>query len=86
MIMPIRKLHEVFVETAVGEEIVVMSLATGDFFSLEGTARAVWLRIDGIRDRAAMLTSLEEEYGSEVDAHDVDAFLDALVAAGFIAG
>lgn len=86
MTAPIRKLTEAFNETAIDDEIVVMSLTSGDFFSLEGTAREIWLGIDGIRDRGALLAALEQEYGEQVVAREVDAFLDALGAAGFVAG
>jgi len=86
MTTPIRKLPEAFVETAIDDEIVVMSMASGDFFSIRGTARDVWLKIDGVRDRAALNAALAEDYGDEVDAGEVAEFLDALGAAGLTEG
>ena len=85
MTLPIRKLADAFTETAIDEEVVVMSLASGDFFTLEDTARAIWLLIDGTRDRAAVLAALEADYGPEVDADEVDAFLASIAVAGFVA-
>ncbi|MGB7655911.1 MAG: PqqD family protein [Novosphingobium sp.] len=77
-----------FSETAIDDEIVVMSLESGDFFSLTGTGRAIWQLVDGTRDRAALLRDLAEGFTcSEEDiASDVDDFLDRLTAAGLLAG
>lgn len=76
-----------FVETRIDDEAVVMNLDSGDFFSLEGTARAIWELIDGSRDRAAVVAALAESYGGppEAIAADVDAFLAELHAAGLLA-
>jgi len=76
-----------FSETAIDDEVVVMSLESGDFFSLTGTARAIWLLIDGTSDRAALLTKLALQYECEETeiAEDLDAFLDQLNEAGLLA-
>jgi pyrroloquinoline quinone biosynthesis protein D len=73
-------------ETEIDEEVVVMSLESGDFFSLTGTAREIWRLIDGSRDRAALVTALANEYGAAAEevAPDVDAFLGELAEAGLI--
>ena len=69
-----------FTETAIDDEIVVMRLDNGDFFSLSGTAAAIWRLIDGTRDRAALLADLAEQYhGDQADvAADVDEFVARL--------
>lgn len=75
-----------FSETTIDDEIVVMSLDNGDFFSLSGTGAAGWRLIDGTRDRAALIAELAAAYGvanSEISG-DIDTFLDQLQAAGFI--
>ena len=76
-----------FSETTIDTETVVMDLDSGDFFSLTGTAAAVWQRIDGTRGREALLAELVIEYGQtpEEIAADVDAFLTQLFAAGLVA-
>ncbi len=76
-----------FSETAIDDEVVVMSLESGDFFSLTGTARAIWRLIDGTRDRAALLSELAQQHDCQVTeiADDVDAFLDQLNQAGLLA-
>ena len=77
-----------FSETTIDTETVVMDLDSGDFFSLTGTAAAVWQRIDGTRSREALLAELVIEYPmapAEI-AGDVDAFLAQLLSAGLIAG
>ncbi|MCA1662350.1 MAG: PqqD family protein [Novosphingobium sp.] len=75
-----------YVETRIDDETVVMSLDSGDFFSLTGTAQAIWRLLDGTRDRAALLAALAAEYGepeTEI-AVEVDAFLAQLDAAGLL--
>ena len=87
MTWPLTKQTERFSETTIDEEIVVMSLESGDFFSLTGTAKAIWLLIDGTRDRAALLAELALQHGcreAEIAA-DVEAFLDQLTRAGLLA-
>lgn len=77
-----------FVETAIDDEIVVMHLDSGDFFSLTGTARAIWTAIDGQRDEAAICAALAEVYPDAPEdelAADVAGFVERLRAAGFLA-
>lgn len=76
-----------FSETEIDGEIVVMNLESGDFFSLTGTAREIWLRLDGTLDRAGLNAALAADYGSDTAAvaADVDAFLAELAGAGLLA-
>ena len=73
-------------EAAIDDEIVVMALDTGDFFSLTGTAHAIWRLIDGNRDRGAIIAAVAAEYAVEEQAvaGDVDNFLGELEQAGFV--
>ncbi|MFM5893023.1 MAG: HPr-rel-A system PqqD family peptide chaperone [Novosphingobium sp.] len=75
-----------FSETTIDAETVVMSLDSGDFFSLSGTARAIWELLDGTRDRAALIAEVADQYGvaGESIANEVDAFLTQLDQAGLI--
>ncbi|HUQ14232.1 MAG TPA: PqqD family protein [Novosphingobium sp.] len=75
-----------FVETRIDDEAVVMNLDSGDFFSLQGTARAVWELLDGTRDRDGVVADLAERYGAprEAIAADVDAFLAELGESGLL--
>ncbi|MBS0477089.1 MAG: HPr-rel-A system PqqD family peptide chaperone [Proteobacteria bacterium] len=75
-----------FSETAIDDEVVVMSLGSGDFFSLTDTARTIWQQIDGTRDRDALVAALATQFGcDEADiAGDVDAFLGQLDQAGLL--
>jgi hypothetical protein len=74
-------------EVAIGDEIVVMRLDTGDFFSLTGTSAAIWQLIDGKRDRAALLEALAEDYDADAPsiADDLDEFIKALAEQGLLA-
>lgn len=75
-----------FAETDIDEEIVVMRLDNGEFFSLSGTAAATWRLIDGTRDRDALLASLAEEFDGNAGsmAADVDEFLGRLRGLGLL--
>ena len=81
------KARDRFSETEIDTEIVVMSLGSGDFFSLTGTARAIWELIDGTRGKDALVTDLAASYciaEDEIDG-EVGAFLDQLGRAGLLA-
>jgi len=75
-----------FTETAIDDEIVVMHLGTGEFFSLAGTATAIWRLIDGSRDRDALIDALSKEFGGDRReiAADVDEFLMQLSDLGLL--
>lgn len=79
----LRKAADRISETAIDDEIVVMSLDSGEFFSLTGTSRAIWEQIDGLRDRTALIEALASQYdlSAEQLAGDVDAFIASLVQA-----
>lgn len=76
-----------FSETTIDDEVVVMSLVDGTFFSLTDTAAAIWGLIDGARDRDGLIAALSESYGVDRSsiAADVDRFLAQLGEAGFLA-
>jgi len=75
-----------FVETEIDDEIVLMRLSDGDFFSLEGTALTIWQAIDGLRDAAALTAFLAETFDAPAEAirADVDRFVADLAAAGLL--
>ena len=76
-----------FTETEIDDEIVVMHLGTGEFFSLTGSAAATWRLIDGTRDRSGLVAALSAKFdGQETEiASDVDEFLDKLLSMDLIA-
>ena len=86
MTSKITKAAERFSETTIDAETVVMSLDSGDFFSLSGTAQAIWLLIDDRRDRAELVAAVAAQYGVAADtiAGEVEAFLARLVDADLI--
>ena len=81
-----RKLIGRFSETMVDDEVVVMDLASGDFFSLKDSAKAIWERVDGVRSRDAIVADLAREYDvvAEQIAPEIDAFLERLREAGLL--
>jgi hypothetical protein len=82
----ISKRSDQFSETTIDDEVIVMHLSSGEFFSLTGTGRSLWLLIDGTRDHSALLAAAAAQYGVEPAdiADDVDSFLTQLGAAGFL--
>ena len=86
MTKAIVKCPDRFVETEIDDEVVLMDLESADFFSLTGPAFDIWQLIDGMRDEAAIICSLANEYGEtpETITPDVDAFLAEMVSAGFL--
>ena len=83
----IAKLPEHFSETTIDHEVVLMSLDSGDFFSLTDTSREIWLLIDGTRSRDAIMVELARAYEGDAEAMriDVEDFLSQLEKTGFIA-
>ena len=82
------KLSECFTEAAIDDEIVIMRVDTGEFFSLTGTAATTWRLIDGQRGRDALIAALADEYSTDgaAIAADVDEFLAQLKETGLLAG
>lgn len=82
----IAKCPSTFIETDVDDEVVIVSLDDGKFFSLKDTGRAIWKKIDGKRDRSAILLELTDEFEAprEILVADLDAFLSDIASAGFI--
>jgi hypothetical protein len=88
MSRPILKLRDNFMETSIDDEIVVMELDKGTFFSLTGTSLSIWGALDDELDHDALLARLAGEFGVVADdiAQDVDDFLGQLRDAGLITG
>jgi hypothetical protein len=76
-----------FTETEIDDEIVVMHLGTGEFFSVVGTAAAIWRLIDGTRDRSALIAALSAKFEADDQdiAADVDEFISRLQGIGLLA-
>jgi pyrroloquinoline quinone biosynthesis protein D len=83
MTAKLHKASERFSETTIDNEIVVMQLDTGVFFSLKGTAWRIWELLDGTRDRAALLAALQTDYPDSASTieQDLDQFLAELASA-----
>lgn len=77
-----------FVETEIDDEVVLMDLASGDFFSLAGTSLEVWRLLDGSRSETQIVAELDAVHDAPAGqiAADVAEFLAELRAAGMIAG
>ena len=84
--MTLTKAKGQFSERAIDDEIVVMSLDSGTFFSLSETGRSIWELLDRHSDRAELLTALAQTYGQDETAiaAELDEFLASLGAAGLL--
>ena len=87
MTITITKCPDQFSETAIDEEIVVMSLESGDFFSLSGTGRTIWQLLDNHSKRVELLAELARSYGLDESAiaAEFDLFIASLSQAGLVA-
>ena len=83
----IEKLSDLYSETILDDEVVLMRVDNGEFFALSGTGVAIWRLIDGQRDAATIRSALAEEYSlDERQAEeDIGDFLSRLKEAGLIA-
>lgn len=81
-----KKYSPAFVETKIGDEVIVMHLESGEFFSLRGTAAEIWLLIDNERSSSDIAAILAEQHGAPESsvAADVQEFLDQLGQAGLL--
>lgn len=81
-----KKHAPVFVETKVGDEVIVMHLDSGEFFSLRGTAAQIWLLIDNERSLSEIVAVLAKEHGAPESAvsPDVEEFIKQLGQAGLL--
>jgi hypothetical protein len=84
---PLAKRLDRFTEAAVDDEIVVMRLDNGDFFSLSATSAEIWRLIDGTNDRNALIALLSQRFEDHEGkiAGDVDAFLAEIRGMGLLA-
>ena len=87
MTMTITKRPDQFSQSAIDDEIVVMALDSGTFYSLTGTGRTIWELLDRHAQRSALLAELARDYGREETAiaAELDEFVAALEQAGLVA-
>lgn len=74
------------IETEVDGEIVLMQFSSGDFFSMDDTACAVWHQIEDGRTVREIIDHLAEVFDGEASAISADTvtFLRDLEANGLI--
>lgn len=81
------KLTDTYVETEIDGEVLLVDMAGGMLFALDGTARDAWRLIDGRRDLAAIAAELAQSHAGEADriAADCADFVAELRGAGLVA-
>ena len=87
MTITITKRPDQFSESAIDDEIVLMSLDSGTFFSLSGTGRTIWELLDRHAERTALITELASTYNHDEASitAELDEFVAALEQAGLVA-
>ncbi|MDE2491332.1 MAG: PqqD family protein [Elusimicrobia bacterium] len=70
----------------IGEEVVVLDLRTGAYFSLNETAALIWEELDGGATRAKAAARLCAEFDADEEraARDVDELVAALLREGVL--
>lgn len=74
------------VETRVGEQVMMMSIAQGKYYALEASAQRIWDLIETPRTLGALVDELVAEYdvARETCAREVRAFVADLLANGLV--
>lgn len=82
-----RDLPHVMHET-IDNEVVVVNLTTGAYYSFDGTGARIWSWIDGSRTAEALIHAAQASFGGDPDtiAAAVGAFVDQLRAEQLVAG
>jgi len=82
----VRKNIERFTEAAIDDEVVLMRIDTGEFYSLTGTGAEIWRLIDGERSEADVVKMLESSFNAPaaVIAKDVADLIRELAGMGLV--
>ena len=88
------KIDSAFIATELDDEIVLVGVDSGEFLSLDGSAKAIWALIDGSRDASQITQLMKEHYfddsvdaggeGGDTIKTQVRSFLAELRQAGLI--
>ena len=64
----------------IGEEVIILDVPTATYLNLNGSARALWKRLDAGATPVELADELVAKFGipQEQAAHDVEGFLEAL--------
>jgi coenzyme PQQ synthesis protein D (PqqD) len=84
--MTVRKQGD-WLSAKVGDELVMMSAATGDYVGLTEVGARIWELLETPQERGTLYAQLQQEYdvSAEICCADVDTFLDELEKHGAIA-
>ena len=76
MTFPMRA-EEDCMTSVVDDELVILGLESGELFSLEGTGRFVWDRLDGTRDLATLTQQCAAHFDADPAsvASDIEGFV-----------
>jgi len=82
----VRKNVERFTEATIDDEVVLMRIDTGEFYSLTGAGAEVWRLIDGQRSEADIVKMLESSFSASaaVIADDVAELIRELAGMGLV--
>ena len=82
----VQKLPGKFAETEIDDEMVIMHLDTGVFFSVDQTALAIWHLLDSVHDVPTLVSTLEEKFDISADEceEQVTQFVENLKEKGLV--
>ncbi len=74
------------VARSVGDEMVLLDLASGSYFTLNGVGAFIWRQIEDQADVDAIATRIVEEYEVDLDQarSDASAFLSNMLEQGIV--
>jgi hypothetical protein len=80
------KLKPTTVHERFGDETVIMDLATGNYYSAQGAAAAIWTMVEQGSPEITILRRMKAEFAGDQDeiARETAKFLDQLVAEALV--
>jgi Coenzyme PQQ synthesis protein D (PqqD) len=78
--------HPDLLETALDNEVVLISIERGSYYGLEATAKRIWQLLEQPQSRDQLVEALCREYDAqpEVIAKDLDVFLHKMLENGVV--
>jgi len=76
------------VARSVGDEMVLLDLASGTYYSLNGVGALIWRQLEERRSPAEIVEAVAEQYAidQETARADAERFLAQVAQAGLLAG
>lgn len=64
--------HNSIIEQELGNDVILLNLDNGNYYSLDGVGRLIWSLCDGTLDVGEITSKVAEQYAAAVDTVLVD--------------